>query len=227
VVLLAENYNDKGEWKDTSGNGNHATCVKNSDEDYECSGNLSKNLDRNGIKFNSWAYFRFRDIKIEYMISRVSSSSWSVSMWVRGIQRGRLLSRQGEAGNIVIPSKYSNGELLFGGYTFSIIPKQINTSTWTNIQGICNGSYVTTYINGISMRSTQMLNVYGDGEYETPDLPYYIGQGLIGEIGEIKIFKRELTQSEITSEYNTSLKKYNASLHPYSDDYYKYNEYNE
>lgn len=79
-----------------------------------------------------------------------------------------------------------------------------------NIQVTYNGSQIVTYINGASIGTVSVGGAADTG------LDYLIGRRwdganyMVGEIGELRIYNRVLSASEVTAAYNESLATFSS-----------------
>jgi hypothetical protein len=118
----------------------------------------------------------------------------------------------------------NGGELLFGVHTpngnftaFSgVVPSQ---NVWYNVVGTYDGSNVKIYIDGVlkattgasgNINSNTELLMLGDAGYGG------FSQFLNGYLDEVSIYNRGLTQSEVTSIYNSGTPNDISSLSPLS-----------
>jgi hypothetical protein len=205
VLLKAVDYSGSGTWTDQSGFNNNATKVD---------GTIAKNSADNGIVLNGSTSWTFPNV--------IVGNAWTVGVWFK--QTGSATA----AGASIVTQKFdsdkinlaigdvqglNNGTFNGGFYNSSGWSNGTNitltTNLWTNIQVTWNGTNLKTYINTSLIGTTTPGGVSVDS-----GLAYSIGRGwddttglgyVIGEIGEVRIYDAALTQTQVTSNYQSSV----------------------
>jgi hypothetical protein len=192
-----------------------------------------------GSSFNEYS-FEFNGIDDRIEINRTLGSGYaelSISAWVKynnnlatSNRYHPIVAKQGTKGNSFIlqnmrsGASSNGGELFFGVNTpngtfnaFSgVVPSQ---NVWYNIVGTYDGSNVKIYIDGVlkatssasgNINSNTELMMLGDGGYGG------YSQLLNGNLDEVSIYSRGLTQSEVTSIYGVGVPNDISTLNPIS-----------
>jgi hypothetical protein len=210
ISLTASSYSGSGAWLDTTGNGFNATLEN---------GTIAKNGAGNGIVLNGSTSWNFPDVNV--------GTAWTAIVWFKQTNTptgngAQILTRSYPNGDInmfigyVVSSTTDVvGGFFLGGYgaIITTIPYYNFTSNvWTNLAITLNGSTLNIYVNG---------TYYGTTAYSAVDSPgpYFIGrstwsdygiQYVIGEIGEVEIYRRPLSSGEILGHYNTTSSTYSV-----------------
>jgi sugar lactone lactonase YvrE len=204
--LRASDYSGSGKWMDKTGSGYDATLEN---------GAIAINADVNGITLNGGTSWKLPNLNL--------GNSWTIMVWykITGAigSTATILTQISSAGvNTNATLGYISGTNLTAGFANSnswtnsgTIP--LTTNIWTNIHATCDGANIRTYVNGV-LSSTVSANSLQDNGLE-----YRIGGSwssappyVIGEIGEIRIYNRPLTQYEIADEYYTTVGSYNFAV---------------
>jgi hypothetical protein len=192
IYLQALTYSGSGTWFDSSTNGFNAT-IEN--------GTAAKNSAGNGIVLNGSTNWIFNNIQIVNL--------WTCCVWYK--------STGGNVGGnpCILTQIYTGGAfaicLGYGasvGYQFYAPGWQTGTSislsytSWTNYYGVWNGSSLVTYINGVSVGSVSIGTADTDGGNQWRigrrwDYPDY----MVGEIGEVVIFKTAFTAAQVLNDF--------------------------
>jgi len=200
----ASEYSGTGAWLDKSGNGKNATVF---------AGTAAKNSDGNGIVFDGQTGWQFPNPAV--------GNSWTTNVWVKDTGSSGeyciLVQRSnGPAMNVLITNAIYGGTRITSGYYaptngFNNLssPIQININEWKNIQTTWDGLTLNTYVNGALASAIPYYHpsVDNGGVYNIGarwDEPYY----MTGEIGEVRVYDRPLTQAEVVSIYNESRDTY-------------------
>jgi hypothetical protein len=210
INFTATTYSGSGAWSNTGalGTGYNAT-VEN--------GTPSKNTAGNGIVFNGTTNFTFPNIAV--------GNAWSVSLWMK---------RTGVSGNSAswITQNYSGTTMNMGVYTNdpgtgvdstqvvgsfftgnwrTCAPTTIALNTWINITYTWNGTVLTSYANGTTNAATTLpFTAIDSGN------AYRIGRRwdgatyILGEIGQVLIYNRALTATEVLQNYNATASTYSV-----------------
>jgi sugar lactone lactonase YvrE len=196
VLLKAVNYSGSGAWLDESGSGRNATKEN---------GVIAKNTAGNGIVLNGSTSWSFPNVAV--------GNSFSAGVWFKLTVRPtnewpgiltQIISNQ--VGNLMIGGQDPINASFFNvswrpGNNFSLPLGQ-----WTNIQFTWNGTNFSTYINGVSIGTTQPGGTAVDSGQR-----YLIGRDwnnvayVRGEIGEVRIYGTPLTQAQVTADYTESV----------------------
>lgn len=198
-----------GNANDESGNGNNGTNngatltadrFGNADSAYSFDGNnthidvpsntslqLTNNYTISGW-FNANIFFN-TNISDRSIVSKVQSTGWYGGYEV---MIGGLSNDITHVGNV-------------GGNNFNVGSTGYNINTWYMFTATYNGSIMNLYMNGVLVNSQPK-----SGNLETGNLPLRFGmrdgnfQYFNGEIDDIGIWNRALTQQEITNLYNVN-----------------------
>jgi hypothetical protein len=166
------------------------------------------------VKLFSSTSFTFPDINV--------GGTWSVSIWAKGLNDTPYasfsayltqtlpvplnISLYATSNNSISGGFFNNGQFYLGGAVST--PK----NTWRNIVytwGSTSGiPYITLYVDGVQVSQTRIDSVSsksGGGRYR-------IGAGwdnpsnvfIYAEIGHILIYKRAITEAEVTQIYNST-----------------------
>ena len=202
IYLNGLTYNGSSTWVDSSPNGVNASLVQ---------GTAAKNSSSNGVLFNGLTYWSFPDINL--------GNAWTICIWVKNLNlnQGNILTQTfGNYSSIIAAfTDYSvlsigfwnnsigNPGFVFPSYTNSPTAS-ITTNTWTYVQATWNGTNLINYINGAQYGPT----VISASSSKSGNTNYLIGrryngdQSIYAEIGEIRIFRSALTDSQISLLYN-------------------------
>jgi hypothetical protein len=198
----ATTYSGSGAWSNTAALGTNFNATVEA-------GTPSKNTAGNGIVLNGATNFTFSNIAV--------GNAWSVSLWMK---------RTGTSGQASswITQNYSGTTMNMGVYTndsgTGVGTDQVTGSfftgdwrkcgattlalnTWVNVTYTWNGSLLTSYANGASnsastlaFTATDAGNAYRIGRRWDGGASY-----ILGEIGQVLIYNRALTASEVLQNY--------------------------
>lgn len=195
-------------WYDLSGNGYNGTLVNGPTFDNGNEGSIvfdgvndyvNSNNQLNGVLFITLSVW------IKYSV--VGNSPWrgiltknnfnDFALAVGGLSapgRGVIYlvnSNNQTSGNVVTTSRLDNG-------------------LWNNLTATYDGSFVRLYVNSIQENSVKLTGIM----HNTPNTNVLIGaypglyQLFLGNISQIQIYNRALTQEEITQNFNATKSKY-------------------
>ena len=196
VYLFAKTYSGSGTWNDSSGNGKNATLE---------TGAIAKNAAGNGIVLNGGTSWTFPNI--------AAGNVWTVSVWYKntGVPVGNaciVTQRQSGSSAVNFALQPSNvlsfNSLWYYGTAFGL-----TNNIWTNIQVTWNGANMITYKDGVLVGSTALSFVSVDGN----DV-YIIGRKwdnfshVTGEIGEIRIYRANLSPAQVSDLYTSTAATY-------------------
>jgi hypothetical protein len=200
LLLRAVNYSGSGAWNNegTLGSGYSATLEV---------GTIAKNTAGNGIVLNGSTCWTFPNIGV--------GNAWSASVWYKntGAQVGGqpcILTQLFIGGdiNITIGCFSELGTFAVGFYSAAwpgTTAYPLPLDEWINIQATWDGSVLKLYINSVLTQTVTGLNASLDG-----GTAYRIGRRwdledyMVGEIGELRIYSRGLSQSEVITDYQSS-----------------------
>jgi hypothetical protein len=210
INFTASSYSGTGQWQNTGALGStfNATIT--------AGGTAVKNAAGNGIVFNGTYGWSFPNIG--------QQTSFTISAWVKRTGTSpNLMAIVGDTTlgsgpvNMAILSTYSfinigDTETAVGFYDtagWRIGSKYtLPLNTWVFVCGTYDFStkQLITYINGTAINMTTQLQTPG-----TSGLVYRIGQNIlsspsyyVGEIGQILIYERALTSTEVLQNYNVT-----------------------
>jgi streptogramin lyase len=196
ILLKAIDYSGTGSWLDETDNSNNATLEN---------GSIIKNSTGNGIILDGSTTWTFPNVMV--------GSAWTANVWFKQtgsqIGPGACILTQTQEPNLIIGDAAENNNNTFCGgffssssfYTGSTF--SLTNNRWTNIQISWDETNLNTYINGNLFQSVQP-----GGSSVSSDSIYRIGNGMIGEIGEVRIYNYALTQNQVITDYNSSLSTY-------------------
>ena len=191
LLLKAKDYSGTGTWADQSGEGNDATLV---------TGRIAKNSLGNGIFLNGSTYWTFSNPAL--------GNAWTVNVWYKrigGIGPTAFISPTSQSGgiNCIV---YDNGNAGFlDGAWNQQVAQTFPLNLWMNLQVTWDGTTLISYVNSQEVATSTPGGTAPDGGN-----PYYIGRGfyvpdaVTGEIGEVRMYTRALTQGQVTADYNES-----------------------
>jgi hypothetical protein len=201
VSLKAYTYSGSGSWLDSSPNGKNATLEN---------GTAAKNSAGNGIVLNGSTNWTFSNV--------AAGGNWSFVIWYKntGTPTGGgacVLTTLYTANNINMTLGYPKIDGVFcagfwnnGNYTwYTGTGIVLTNNAWTHIAATWNGTTLSTYINGSLLGSTTPGGTSSDG-----GVAYRIGRRwdgteyMIGEIGEVTIYKTALSSNIIAGAYNAT-----------------------
>jgi hypothetical protein len=206
IYLRATNYSGSGAWIDESGTGHDATLEN---------GTIAKNAQGNGIVLNGSTSWTFPNVNV--------SNKWTANVWFKNtanhatgaciiVQKdipyifNCMIGDWGAWGNTTkVAGAFCSGPWNLGNEITLV------NDVWTNIQIVNNGTQLTTYVNG-----TLIGSVTNNSAAVDSGLDYLIGRGwgganyMVGEIGELRIYNRPLSASEVTAAYNESLSTFSS-----------------
>ena len=206
VYLRAANYSGSGAWIDESGSGRDATLEN---------GTIAKNAQGNGIVLNGSTSWTFPNVNV--------TNKWTANVWYKNTanhsagacivtqgmgyyQLNCMIGDWGPWGNTTkVAGTFLNGPWAIGDEITLV------NNVWTNIQIVNNGTHIITYIDGTLLGSVPAYN--GISAIDN-GLDYLIGRGspgyMVGEIGEVRIYNKALSASEVTAIYNESLATFSS-----------------
>ena len=206
VWLDAGEYSGSGAWADKTANHYDATLEN---------GVIAKNTAGNGIVLDGATNWQFG-----YLGSR---TVWTASLWFKRTGAPTtdapcLLSEEYTGGNIniTIATSYSPadntqliGGFFKGGWTLGT-PVTFPLNEWHSITLSWDGTYLKTYYDGSltsNLNKSPASSAGGGNKYRIGrrwDNESY----MIGEVGELLIYGRALTDSEVLNNYTVSLGNY-------------------
>jgi hypothetical protein len=207
LSLIATSYSGSGIWQNASplpGTVAGATLA---------SGTIAKNVEGNGIILDGSTYWTFPNV--------AAGTLWTLAVWFKntgspvGGEWPCILSQEFANGAInIFLTYYSNSyPQLQGGFFDGVFelgtPYSVPNNTWTYYTITYDGNNLTTYINGSSIGSPK-YNINSDdagAQYRIGrrwDLESYV----IGEIGEVTIYKDVLESPIISQRYNATRATY-------------------
>jgi len=204
VLLKASDYTS-GVWQDESPYSNNAS-IEN--------GTATKNADGNGLVLDGSTNWTFPNVQL--------GNAWTANVWykntgpqvgeVGGIAAAILTQEFIDGGSINLRIGdllgLNNGKIQCGFFNVTVAPQSTDitlTNAWMNIQATWDGTNLKTYVNGTLFNTVQSSGVSTDS-----GLPYRIGRRwdyadyMVGEIGEVRIYNKALTQAQVTADYNES-----------------------
>jgi hypothetical protein len=206
IYLRATNYSGSGAWIDESGSGRDATLEN---------GVIAKNAEGNGIVLNGSTSWTFPNVRV--------TNKWTANVWYKNTANhsaGACIVTQGMGyyqlncmigdwapwGNTTkVAGTFLNGPWAIGDEITLV------NNVWTNIQIVNNGTHIITYIDGTLLGSVPAYN--GISAIDN-GLDYLIGRGspgyMVGEIGELRIYNKALSASDVTAAYNESLATFSS-----------------
>ena len=195
VYLQALTYSGSGTWYDSSTNGFNAT-IEN--------GTAAKNGTGNGIVLNGSTNWVFNDINV--------GNLWTCCVWYKNT--GSVVGSNPCILSQIYIGNHINICLGYGaniGYSFHVggvgwaqgTSISITNAAWTNYYGVWNGTTLSTYINGVLQGATTpgQTSSSAGSQYRIGrrwDNPDY----MVGEIGEVAVFKAAFTADQILADYN-------------------------
>jgi hypothetical protein len=199
VWLDATKYSGTGTWFNQIQNNINATIE-----------NGSEIKSGNSIVLNGSTTWRFNNPG--------SLTNWSISVWIK--RTGSTFSSDESAiiteildsnvnialrtgtpgtGDSIITPQFYNGQWNYGNGV------SIPQNTYQNITVTWNGTIMSTFINTNLITSTEILNQISSGNNNYRIGGHWFDSNYItGEIGEILLYNRPLSQFEIISNYNSS-----------------------
>lgn len=200
VLLRASSYSGSGPWLDESGNGNNATV--------DASGTAVLNGGGNGIVLDGSTFWSFPNV--------AAGNSWTVGVWFK-----QTAPPTGNGASIVTQESSNSTVNLSIGYrwnsttTFSGSfestgwaygsPITVTTGQWISVYVSWDGTNMRTYVNGSLTGTTQPGYTSIDS-----GLVYTIGKAaadtnyMISEIGEVRIYKRPLSATQIAGYFSAT-----------------------
>jgi hypothetical protein len=194
VLLQASTYSGSGTWLDQSPNAANAT-IEN--------GVAAKNGAGNGVVLNGSTNWIFKNI--------AAGNTWTCSAWYKNT--GSLVGSNpciltqiytGGTINICLGFGAVQGVSFWDGSTWrSGTAITITNSSWTYYTGVWNGTSMVTYINGVAQGTTTPGGTSTDAGNQ-----YRIGRRwdsaeyMVGEVGEIRVYKIALTAAQVLADYN-------------------------
>jgi hypothetical protein len=204
--FTASEYSGSGAWLDKSGYGNNATADR---------GTITLNADSNGLSLDGARSMIFSNTKV--------GNAWTITAWYRitgGIGSGASILTQTSSGTVNpnatlgyisgtnLSAGFANANTWTNGGTIALA-----TNVWTNIHATWDGANIRSYINGVLVSTVPSSATAVDN-----NLGYRIGASwnsnasLLGELGELRMYNRPLTQAEITADYNSLVASYNVPV---------------
>jgi len=205
VSLTASTYSGSGPWNDDTGNGFNASLE---------TGTIAKNSAGNGIIFDGSTNWGFNSIG--------SYTNWSIVLWFK------RTGASGSGGSIVNNGKigiYSSSffgipDDSFAGMFYDTnlrlgAPQTFSTGIWTHMVVTLDGKNLLTYINGSLVNTTDFTgNTFSPGPNKYVIGRVYGGGSayIQGELGQLKIYKRAISNTEVLNSYNTTVSTYTGIL---------------
>ena len=201
VRFDATTYSGSGAWANTAslGANNNATVE---------SGTFSKNAVGNGVVFNGSNNFTFSNIAV--------GNAWSVSLWLKrtgvGDQAASWLTQNysGTSMNLGIYTNDSgtgvgNDQIIgsfFTGDWRRCPPTTLTLNAWIHITYTWNGTTMIGYSNAVSTATSTLAFAATDAGNAYRIGRRWDGTGYVrGEIGQILIYNRAITESEALQNY--------------------------
>jgi len=196
ILLRAINYSGSGYWPDESSYGNNADLL---------TGTIAKNSASNGIVLDGSTTWTFPNVGVQ--------NSWTANVWYKdngSLQGSCILTQQftGTNFNVCLTNAFTNtiqsgfyasGWNVSSGYT-------LTQNIWTNIQVTWNGKKIKVYINGVLYSTTEKsATAIDSGRLYFISHKWDNADHMIGEIGEVRIYNYVLSESEIISDYQSSV----------------------
>lgn len=213
-------------WRDLSGNGRNATLYNSGGTTYSTNPAGAPTYTTNSLGVftfdgtNDWGKF-----SPEFN----ATSNMTVTAWIK--TSSTQLNNQGilshcSGGPVGLVYGVSNGKILYYYYTTSwqtaLSSASVNDGTWKNIVWAKSGTSLKMYINGVLDTTvtltgsvTPLLNCIGTawGPCNSDSVAYGPGsdnyaQVFSGSIAAIMVHTKELSQSEITQNFNNTKRRY-------------------
>lgn len=204
-----ESYPGSGTtWFDLSSNGNNGTLVNEPTFDNGNVGSIvfdgvndyvNSNNQLNGVSFitlNVW--IKYSVVGTSGWRGILTKNSYNDFAFVIG---GTSAPGRG-AIYLVTNNNKSSGNVL--------TTSRLDNGLWNNLTATYDGSFVRLYVNSIQENSVNLTGIMRN----TPNTNVLIGaypgpsQLFLGNISQIQIYNRALTQAEITQNYNATKSKY-------------------
>jgi hypothetical protein len=198
VSLKAYTYSGSGTWNDSSPNGKNATLEN---------GTAAKNSAGNGIVLNGSTNWTFSNV--------AAGGNWSFVVWYKNT--GAPVGTSPCVLTQMFTSSYINmtlGYPVAGGffsagfyntawYTGTVVT--LTNNVWTHIAATWNGTTLSTYINGSLLGSTTPGGTSVDaGNAYRIGRRWDSAEYMVGEIGEVSIYKSVLSSNVIAGAYTTT-----------------------
>jgi hypothetical protein len=192
LLLRASSYSGTGAWNDESTYSNNATLE---------TGTIAKNVAGNAIVLDGLTNWTFPNVAV--------GNAWTAAIWYKDTGSGSTsayILTQIYQGSINLGIDYVNGAFFYVDSWMSGSTFTINNGVWTNIAVTWDGTNMATYINGTLLGTTTP----GGASYDS-GAAYRIGSSwdassfVTGEIGEVRIYNKPLSQGQVTANYNASL----------------------
>jgi hypothetical protein len=202
ISLLGWHYTGSGPWIDDTGNGRDATLEV---------GTAAKNLSGNAIVLDGSTSWTFPNIGL--------GNSWSMNVWYRGaafdpLVNTHILTQIYNGSPIGMWLFFWNTPKTLGGGFFDPVngyilgtPINLDVNSWANIHVSWNGTNIKTYINGSLIGTTTPTGSSINSGYAFRiGASWYGGDGFAtGELGELTIYNSPLTQTQVSSLFNSRL----------------------
>ena len=214
VLLKGVNYSGSGAWLDESGYGRNATLE---------GGVIAKNAQGNGIVLNGSTSWTFPNVAV--------GNKWTVNVWYKNTggttndAESCLITQNYNGTGPAINISWRSGGAFVGGTGLTLPgfynnstwyagdPHEFVTNLWTNMQVTWDGTNMITYINGTAIG----ISTPGGTSVDN-GLAYKIGTKwgatsyMVGEIGEVRIYKYAISEAQVTIDYNESLSSFNSLM---------------
>lgn len=202
ISLLGWNYTGSGPWIDDTGNGRDATLEV---------GTAAKNLSGNAIVLDGSTSWTFPNIGL--------GNSWSMNVWYRGAAfnpelNTTILTQIFTGGPIGMWLFFWNNPKTLGGGFYDPVngyiigtPINLDVNSWANIHVSWDGTNLKTYINGyLKGTTTPTGSSISGGSAFRIGASWHGGDSFAtGELGELTIYNSPLTQTQVSSLFNSRL----------------------
>lgn len=197
---LVAYYPFNGNANDESGNGHNGTVT-----------GATLTTDRKGNANSAYHFNTNQYINTGANIPTAinSTAKLTISAWVKTSSSSDfhsiIVSRNG-TGNIIglsIPNQfYAQLANNSGNWYYTVSPSSYNNGSWHHIVMTYNGSVLSLYIDGnlIASNTFNINLIVSQSFYIGYDTAF--GRYMVGDIDDIRIYNRALTQSEVTLLYN-------------------------
>jgi hypothetical protein len=212
VYLTAESYDNSGTWYDRTNN-HYNAVIEN--------GTAAINSNKNGIILDGATNWRFPPTGVEGIGSQ---SNWTVQVWYKQQQDtmpggASIVTEQFDSAynntvNIAIFSGYGGvstntfaGGSFSNGWSVGAQYKFPAQQEWHNLAITCDGSLYRTYVDGFTYGGTRAVGNTGTdyNNYYRIGRRWDLANYVIGEIGQVLIYSRALTNNEVLQNASTYL----------------------
>lgn len=142
-----------------------------------------------------------------------TGNAWSVSSWFRRLSNGAITSKAGGTGTSATYVVWMSGSSLLTrlrGGTILTIDSSNNSSLWYEVVITWDGTTARAYLNG------SFVNTISVGAAAIQTSPFRIGASgtttpnnyFDGNISDVKVYNRALTESEIQQNFNALRGRY-------------------